>query len=120
MRVLLLTVVSDEHPRLRQDERMSVIPLQKGFFRVQLRYGFMETPDVPRDLAQLRRHGVAVEAMEMSYFLSRESVVRGRHAKLSGWRRWTFAFLQRNAETAADYFRLPPNRVVELGSQIGV
>ena len=120
MRVLLLTVVSDEHPRLREDERMSVTPLQKGFFRVQLRYGFMETPDVPRDLGLLRRHGIAVEAMEMSYFLSRENVVRGRHAQLSGWRRWTFAFLQRNAETAADYFRLPPNRVVELGSQIGV
>ena len=120
MRVLLLTVLPDEHPRLNEDERLSVTPLQKGFFRVLLRYGFMETPDVPRDLALLRRHGIAIEAMEISYFLSRENVVRGRQAQLSAWRRWTFAVLQRNAETAADYFRLPPNRVVELGSQIGV
>jgi KUP system potassium uptake protein len=120
MRVLLLTVDSDEHPRLREEERLSVTPLQKGFFRVHLRYGFMETPDVPRDLELLRRHGIAVDMMEMSYFLSRENVVRGRHPLLSGWRRWVFAFLQRNAETAADYFRLPPNRVVELGSLIGV
>lgn len=119
-RVILLTILNEEVPRVRPSERASVTHIQKGFWRVVLRYGFMETPDVPPALNDLRRFGLALDPMETSFFLGRDNVVAGPKPGLPAWRRKIFVWLSRNGESAPNFFRLPPNRVVELGTQIEI
>lgn len=119
-RVILLTVANEEVPYIRADERLAVTPLQKGFFRVLVRYGFMETPDLPVALTELRRHGIALDAMETSFFLGRDTIVPASRSRLATWQRRLFVWLARSGASAPDFFRLPPNRVVELGTQVEV
>lgn len=119
-RVILLTIQNEEVPRVRPSERASVNHIQKGFWRVVLRYGFMETPDIPPALNDLRRFGLALDPMETSFFLGRDNVVAGPRPGLPAWRRKIFVWLSRNGESAPNFFRLPPNRVVELGTQVEI
>ena len=116
--VLLLSVASAEVPELSDMERVSVERLSHGFFRVKARYGFMETPDVKEILALLADQGVTTVPHETSYYLGRERLLPDGNSPMWKWRKKLFIFMSRNAIGATQYFGIPPNRVVELGTQI--
>ncbi len=119
-RNIVLTVQYEEVPWVPEAERVSVAALGHDFWRVTLRFGFMETPDVPQALALAERQGLRIPAFETSYFLSRETVVPTAGAGMAGWRERLFAAMSRNAKSAAEYFRLPDNTVVELGTRVQI
>jgi KUP system potassium uptake protein len=110
-RVVLLTVLTLDCPRVAPHERAQVETSGQGFYRVLLSFGFMDKPDVPAALRQLSLDGT-------TYFLSRETLIPGPRPEMARWRTQLFAFLQRNANSSLHYFQLPANRVVELGSQV--
>ncbi len=116
--VLLLSVSSAEVPEVNDMERVTVERLSHGFFRVTARYGFMETPDVKEILALLADQGVTTVPHETSYYLGRERLLPYGNAPMWRWRKKLFIFMSRNAISATQYFGIPPNRVVELGTQI--
>ncbi|HKB80595.1 MAG TPA: potassium transporter Kup [Thermoanaerobaculia bacterium] len=117
--VILLSVVAEEVSHLRDDERMRVDALGDGIYRVVGRYGFMEERNVPELLATMGDRGPKVPPMDTTYFLGRETlIVTKRPSGMAMWRERIFAWMVRNAAGAARFFRLPPNRVVELGAQI--
>jgi len=116
--VVLLTVEGLHVPTVPETEAVHVEPLGEGFYRVTLRYGFMDTPDVPRALAQCAAQGLVIDADRTSYYLGRETLLPTGKAPMWRWRKTLFAFVSRNARPATSYFALPPNRVVELGMQL--
>jgi KUP system potassium uptake protein len=115
-RNLILTVNFVERPWVKDAERLTLEELGAGFWRVSLSYGFMEQPDVPAGLRLAADKGLSIEPIEASYFLSRETLVP--RAGMGHWRDALFAMMSRNASGAADYFRLPDNAVVELGTRV--
>jgi KUP system potassium uptake protein len=118
--VILLTVITEEVSHLRDDERLQFEELGEGLFRITCRYGYMEEPDIPALLERVskERH-ISIPPMDTTYFLGRETlIVTARPSGMAMWREKLFASMTRNAESAARFFRLPPNRVVELGAQI--
>jgi len=119
-RVVLLNVVTEDVPHV-EDQSIRIEPLPAGFYRVFVRYGFKDDPDVPRVLEQCGALGLSFEMMETSFFLGRETVVTmpisGR-ARMAYWRQILFTWMFRNADTATAFFKIPPNRVVELGAQV--
>lgn len=119
-RNLILTVVFRDVPAVPPEERVRVPPLVPGFWRVQVAYGFIDTPDIPQALEQCRAQGLPINLFETSYFLSREVVVPTRGTGMARWREALFAILSRNAGSVADYFRLPNNCVIELGSRVQI
>lgn len=119
-RVVLLTIIIEEIPYVEKERRVSVADLGEGFFRVIGRYGFMEEPDAQEVLKLCKPHGLNFREMETTFFLSRETIIASDRRGLSRWRKRLFALLARNAQPANAYFRLPPNRVVELGLQIEI
>ncbi len=119
-RVLFVTVTNEDIPELRAAERASVSELAPGIHRVLIRYGFMESPNLPRELAGLRNQGIDFDPMQASYFLGRETLVAARVPKLPFWRMWLFLLLARNAVSATEFFRIPSDRVVELGVRVAI
>ena len=120
-RVLFVTVLNEGIPEVPDGRRMEVAELAPGVHRVVIRYGFHESPDVPRDLATLpAAAGVAWNPMQASYFLGREAVVREAVPKLSRWRQWLYGVTARNAVPATEFFRIPSDRVVELGVRVAI
>jgi KUP system potassium uptake protein len=120
-RVLFLTVHVATVPWIPADQRVKVTPLGHQCFQVDIYYGFKNEPDLMRALEFTRSYGLAVEPMETSFFLSRQKVVPVIGSKaMAPWRERLFAAMTRNAADSADYFRLPLNRVAELGSQIEI
>ncbi len=117
---LILTVVYAERPHVPDAERVVLAPLVPGFWRVTLHFGFMDVPDVPAALALCAAQGLEVPPFETSYFLSRETVVPTPGSGMANWRERLFATLSRNAGSAAEYFRLPDNAVVELGTRVQI
>jgi KUP system potassium uptake protein len=119
-RVVLVHVTVEETPVVAASRRVTLSRLGKGFFSAEIRYGFFQTPDVPKALEQARRFGLALEAEATTYFLGRETLVPGEHPGLRDWRIALYMWLASNALAPARYFRLPPNRVVELGTQLTI
>lgn len=117
-RMVLLTVLGLHVPEVPTEERVRVQDLEHGFYRVTIRYGFMQSPEVPRALAECARFGLVMQPGSTSYFLGRETLLPTGRARMSRWRKTLFAFVSRNARPATAYFGLPPNRVVELGMQV--
>jgi KUP system potassium uptake protein len=116
--VLLLSVASMDVPEVPAEDRVTVEDLGQGFFRVSARYGFMQTPNVLEVLAKCKEQGLDVRENDTSYYLGRETLLRSGDSKMAGWRKTLFAFMSRNARSATAFFGLPPNRVVEMGTQI--
>lgn len=118
--VMLLTVMTEEVSHLRDDERLHAEDLGEGIYRIACRYGYMEEPDIPALLKRVSKElRVKIPPMDTTYFLGRETlIVTARPSGMAMWREKIFASMMRNAESAARFFRLPPNRVVELGAQI--
>ena len=119
-RVLFITVSTLDEPEAGADRRTEVKELAPGIHKVLLRYGFMESPNVPRALEDLRSLGVAYEPMQTSYFLGREVLVRSIAPKLVWWRLRLFLVMARNAVPATEFFRIPSDRVVELGVRVAL
>src|SRR5579883_341000 len=117
-RVLFVTVNNLDVPQAR--ERMRVQQLAPGIHRIILRYGFMESPDIPAELEKLPEFGVEFDPMQASYFLGREVMVPSLAPKMALWRRWLFLTMARNAVPATEFFRIPSDRVVELGVRVAI
>ncbi len=117
-RILFLTIATEERPRVPRDERVSLEDLGLGFYRVVGRFGFMETPNVPYVLALVREQGLDVALEDVSFILGRERLVPRRRGGMPGWRVRLFAFMSRNAQGATDFFRIPPEQVIEVGVQV--
>ncbi len=118
--VLFVTVQNMDMPQAPADTRIEVSDLAPNVHRVVLRYGFMESPNIPRGLEELSAHGVAYNPMQASFFLGREVLVRAMVPKLPAWRLFLFLFMARNAVPATEFFRIPSDRVVELGVRVAI
>ncbi len=119
-RVIFVTVLNEDIPQVGPDRRREVTELAAGIHRVILRYGFQESPHIPRELEALKQDGVPYEAMQASYFLGRETLVASVVPKMSHWRQWLFTLMSRNAVPATEFFRIPSDRVVELGVRVAI
>jgi KUP system potassium uptake protein len=119
-RVILLTVRIEDVPYVSEEKRLETKDYGSGFYRVILRYGFMEEIDVPSALAQLKDIGSQCRMMDTSFFLARQTLLASSRPGMAIWREKLFAWMLRNAESAMEFFKLPTNRVVELGSQVEI
>ena len=117
-RVILMTIIPTDEPHFPPDQRVQMETLEHGFFRVTARYGFMETPNMSDILIHCHALGLDLPRQSVSFFLSRETIVRGQPSAMSRWRGAVFALLSRNAQPATAFYGIPANRVVELGMQI--
>ena len=119
-RVLFVTVINEDIPQVGPERRREVQELAPNIHRVILRYGFQESPNIPKELGTLREVGIPFEPMQVSYFLGRETVVAAAVPKMSRWRQWLFTIMSRNALPATEFFRIPSDRVVELGVRVAI
>ncbi len=117
-RVVLVTVQTMATPHVNDMDRIYLHEMHKGFKRLIIRYGFMESPDVPGALEQCKRFGERFDLMETTFYLSRETIVPSLARKFSPLRGRLFAVMSKNATSASDFFHIPSNRVVELGTQL--
>jgi KUP system potassium uptake protein len=118
--VVTLMVTTQQVPHVMEDQRVRVRSLGQGVFDVVLRYGFMEDPNVPEALARAQEHGLELDPEDVTYFLGRETLIVTRTPGMATWREKLFVLLARNAVRATTFFRLPPERVVELGVQVEI
>jgi KUP system potassium uptake protein len=116
--MVLLSIINEQVPQVDLGENFKVSEMGQGFYRVRARYGFMQTPNVPRLLARCAEDGLAIDPGDTSYYLGRESLLVSGRSRMARWRKALFSFLSRNSRPATAFFHLPPNRVVELGAQI--
>jgi KUP system potassium uptake protein len=119
-RVIVAQVMVDDTPFVLPEKRLEVEKLGKGFFAVHIHHGFFETPDVPRALAEARAYGLAVDPETTTFFIGRETLLPSDNPVLGRWRTWLYMQLASNALSPARFYHLPPNRVVELGTQITI
>ncbi|TCM17056.1 KUP system potassium uptake protein [Novosphingobium sp. PhB165] len=119
-RVVILTVAGQGVPHVAPENRAEVEALGQGFYRVVLRYGFMDDIDIPAALADEDRAGGPFKPVETSYFLSRQTLIPSSRPGMAIWREKLFAIMVRNAQSAMEFFKLPTNRVIELGSQLEI
>jgi KUP system potassium uptake protein len=117
-RVMILTMVTEEVPAVPPEEQIEVQPLGKEFYRILAHNGFMQTPEVPELLALLKEKGIELNEMSTTFFLSRETLIASKEPGMAIWREKLFATMARNAQRPTDFFRIPVNRVVELGMQV--
>ena len=117
-RVILLTVVTNDVPHVPPEQRSQVEPLGQGFYRLTLRYGFMEEPDVPDALREASERGFPIDLSDTTFFLGVETLLATRRPGLPLWRERLFVLIARNAVRANAFFKIPPERVVELGMQV--
>jgi KUP system potassium uptake protein len=116
--VVLLFVSISNAPEAPPGRRATIEPLGEGFFQMHVEYGFMESPDIPEVLRQFGRGVFPVESLEVTYYFGRETLLTTGPSRMAAWRKRLFALMSRNAQSATAFFRIPPNRVVELGAQL--
>lgn len=114
---LIVCVQTDEVPIVNTDDKCAITDFGNGIYRIILRYGFMESPNIPRDIAAIPLP-IVKDTLQFSYFLGKESLVLTKRGKMMLWRKQLFLLMTRNSLNASAFFNLPPNRVVELGVQI--
>lgn len=116
--IVLLRIMNEEVPRIDDAERVAIERLEAGFVRIVARYGFSEDPDLPALLRGLNIPGLNLDPMKCTFFLGRETLILRSSRNMYSWRKHLFAYLSRNAWDASKFFRIPPNRVIELGVQM--
>jgi KUP system potassium uptake protein len=119
-RNVVLTIRSMDTPRVPPEERITIEPLGDAFIRVQMMFGYMETPNIPRSMALLRKHNFKFDIMGTSFFLSRRSIRPAVRSSMPMWQDKLFIALARSASDATDFFQIPTGRVVEVGTQVTV
>ena len=119
-RNVILTVVFHDVPWIPVEERLQVEALVPGFWKVKVNYGFKNTPDIPKALELCEAQGLPINLFETSYFLSREIVVPTKGTGMAHWRELLFAVMSRNSGSVADFFKLPNNCVIELGTRVQI
>jgi KUP system potassium uptake protein len=119
-RIVCLTVFNADVPIIPSSERVKVVPLQHQCYQVNVYYGFKDERDIPRSLELCKTQGLRFSMMETSFFIARQTVIPTVGEGMSLWREALFATMFRNARDAADYFRVPSNRVIELGTQVEI
>jgi len=117
---VIMTVRTAETPRVSDDDRVTMIPATDNFKKVMVTYGFMESPNLPKALKLCRQQGMKFDIMATSFFLGRRSVVASATSGMPLWQDKLFIFLMKNAANPTDFFKIPPGRVVELGTQVTV
>ena len=117
---VILTVETAQTPRVDPAERVRMEEISATFSRVTLRFGFMESPNVPKTLAIARKLGWQFDIMSTSFFVSRRSLKPSSHSGLPRWQEHLFIGLSRSANDATDYFQIPTGRVVEVGTQVTI
>jgi len=117
---VILTIVTADTPRVPEEERVQITPLSKHFARVALKFGYMESPNVPKALAVARKHGWQYDIMSTSFFLSRRSLKPSAQSGMPQWQDHLFIALARSASDATDFFQIPTGRVVEVGTQVTI
>jgi KUP system potassium uptake protein len=119
-RIVLATVIVEDQPYVSEARRVEVEKLGKGFYELKIHFGFFETPDVPKALVNARPLGLALDIDTTTFFVGRETLVASLNPHLKSWRVGLYTWLASNALAPARFFSLPPNRVVELGTQISI
>ena len=119
-RVVFLTVHMREVPYIAVEEQAKVIELGHNCFQINVEYGFKDEPDIPKVMAQCEHHGLPFEMMETSFFIARQTVISAPGGGMAPWREHLYVTMSRNARGAADYYQIPPNRVIELGTQVEI
>jgi KUP system potassium uptake protein len=117
---VILTVETADTPRVNPADRVRIEPVGQTFLRVHLRFGFMETPNIPNALAIARKLGWQFDIMSTSFFLSRRTLKPAAHSGMPHWQDRLFIGLTRVANDATDYFQIPTGRVVEVGTQVTI
>jgi len=117
---VILTVETAETPTVKEPDRIRIEPINADFKKVTLTYGFMESPNLPKALTMCRKMGLKFDIMSTSFFLGRRSVVPDVRSMMPLWQDHLFIFLMKNAANPTDFFKIPPGRVVELGTQLTV
>jgi KUP system potassium uptake protein len=117
-KIVVLTVRFTDYPHTSNEERVAVETLPHGFNRVTINYGFKDEPDLPRDLLLCKEDGLLLDPMDTSFFIGKEILKANDATGMAYWRKKIFIGLFRSAETITNQFKLPPNRVVELGAQV--
>jgi KUP system potassium uptake protein len=119
-RTVLTTVMTADAPYVPASHRITLTDLGSGFYRLVIRYGFMQSPDVPAALADCKAYGFDFDLMKTSFFLSRETIVPSLYPGMARWRELFFAYMALNSTTAMKFFKIPTERVVELGTQLQI
>jgi KUP system potassium uptake protein len=119
-RVVIVNVAVDDTPLVAPERRLEVEKLGKGFYTVRVHHGFFETPDVPQALRDARRFGLALDVDTATFFIGRETLVPAERSELGSWRNKLYRAMASNALSPGRFYHLPPNRVVELGTQITI
>lgn len=119
-RNILLTLIVGDKPYVTKSNRLQVDDIGKGFYRVEIFYGFMQTPDVPAALELCDKWDLPIDLMTTSFFVSRALIVSSPNPGMSRWREQLFLALSRNAMNAAEFFKIPANRVIEMGTRIEI
>jgi KUP system potassium uptake protein len=117
-KVILLTVKIEDVPYAAEENRIAIEKLPHEFYRITVSYGFKDDPDLPSDLELCAQLGLELDAMDTSYFIGKETLIPKRHSEMAYWREKLFVGMFRNADSVTAHFKLPPNRVVELGAQV--
>jgi KUP system potassium uptake protein len=118
--VVFLSVLVEEIPRINPKERLRLENLGEGFYRLKARFGFMETPNVPELMRQAKLLGLETEPMDTTYILGRETLLTTGRSGMSIWRKVLFSMMSRNAMNPTNFFKLPPNQVIEIGAQVEI
>jgi KUP system potassium uptake protein len=119
-RVVFLTVHMVEEPWITEAEQVKVLPLGHNCFQVNIYYGFKDEPDIPKVLALCEKDGLVFEMLDTSFFIARQTVISTPGAGMAPWREHLYVAMSRNARGAADYYQIPTNRVIELGTQVEI
>lgn len=115
-----LNVQVEEKSYVHEEDRIHVINLGQDFYRITIRYGFMDDINIPRELAKEHIHGLKIDADAVTYFIGRETIIPTSIPGMAIWREYIFSWMSKNAASAADYYNLPSKRVMELGSRIDI
>ncbi len=119
-RVVILTIIIENIPRVPREDYVWIDNLGHGFYRITAHYGFMEQPDIPATLADCKLQHMEFDMMETSFFINRESLIVSPGGEMAIWREHLFVWMSHLAGKASEYFRIPTNRVVELGTQVEI
>jgi len=117
-RLVILSVLTSDVPEIDESQRVEVKGIGHGVYRVIAHYGFMEAPDIPQIMSNIKAKGLNINLDEVTYFVGRISLVRDPKRSMPRWRRFLFMFMLRNSLSGSSYLNIPPSRVMEIGVQM--